>query len=325
MNVVGEQHQAHFREFHMDGHGMSAVFFPTEIREWCMENFKHYYLTNIGPSAMLSVATKTRRVPVNAQEYALIIQAMLNAFPPKKGLELRIYIMPSPFEKKWDGKGDIGPVHVNSGFTSFSRSTPSKNTIVVFRKEESRKVLIHELIHALQLHCVEHGTFDMVMTEHFDEAIVECWATILNCQYVYLQKTAGAGAGEFEINTRSATSYEELLRTPMFKKEQQHALKQAAKLVKAYDCKVANDKCREKFPSLPAVYSYYIYKAALLFNAGKFVRQFWWPQVKKCKNFQVSVLDDYVNDDGFAEALRSAQTDLRKGDVSMKMTLYGGA
>lgn len=85
--------------------------------------------------------------------------------------------LPSPFEKKWNNQDVLSSLHVNSGFTSFS---DIRNEILLFRKEECRKVLIHELIHAFCLHC-PHGT---VASSHLhDESIVEAWATILNCLY----------------------------------------------------------------------------------------------------------------------------------------------
>lgn len=313
-----EELYAHFSEFHMNGSGMDAFFFPKPIATWCKNNFQYYYVQNIGSNVMLSIATKTKRVPVSANTYENVIETMMNTFGLKK--TLRIYILHSPFKKEWNTKDDIEPIHINSGFATIS---PSSNTIVIFRKEESRKVLIHELIHALQLHCVEHGTFDTIIKGHFDEAIVECWATILNCSYL-LQKSKNIQESKqnlFEIYIRPS-SYDDLFETSMFKKEQEFAIKQAAKLLKAYNCKYANEKCRLKFPALPATYEYYVYKAALLYNPIKFVNQFWWSQLKKCKNIKLELLDFYVNEN-FTKSLQHATKNISKNDISMKMTLYG--
>ena len=48
--------------------------------------------------------------------------------------------------KKSPINNEYGPINVNSAFTSFNMNT-SGQRIVVFRKEESVKVLLHEIVH----------------------------------------------------------------------------------------------------------------------------------------------------------------------------------
>ena len=42
--------------------------------------------------------------------------------------------------------------------TGYSTTNTHESTVVIYRKEEAKKVLIHELIHALHLHCVHDST-----------------------------------------------------------------------------------------------------------------------------------------------------------------------
>lgn len=61
-----------------------------------------------------------------------------------------VTIVLSSHKKVLPNKGELGPVNVNSGFTSrdFSNNTSS---IVIYRKEEVMKVLIHEVLHAFDI------------------------------------------------------------------------------------------------------------------------------------------------------------------------------
>ena len=59
--------------------------------------------------------------------------------------EIEIYYIPTLFKKIMNKKHFLGPEHVNSGFTLHD------SHIVIYRKEEAHKVLIHELVHYFEL------------------------------------------------------------------------------------------------------------------------------------------------------------------------------
>ena len=71
--------------------------------------------------------------------------AFINSHKKSSKLDITIYYMPTPYQKNIGKEYYLGPKHVNSGFTLHDEY------IVIYRKEESHKVLIHELVHYLQL------------------------------------------------------------------------------------------------------------------------------------------------------------------------------
>tara|TARA_B100000963_G_C22616881_1_gene667819 strand:- start:987 stop:2054 length:1068 start_codon:yes stop_codon:yes gene_type:complete len=67
---------------------------------------------------------------------------------------IRLLYIPHHDKKKLDSNNTIGPSSVNSGFTTFELN--GDRTIVIFRKEEAEKLLIHELVHYLGLDYNNH-------------------------------------------------------------------------------------------------------------------------------------------------------------------------
>jgi hypothetical protein len=87
--------------------------------------------------------------------------------PPKTGKEWRIVWFANPTKREGPAKGELGPEHVNGGYTY-----PCNNdTIVVYREEEVCRVLVHELLHAS---CTDDPTADIVE----QEAATETWAEL---------------------------------------------------------------------------------------------------------------------------------------------------
>ena len=104
---------------------------------------------------------------------------------------LDIFLILSPYTKKINSKSDLLNFNkVNSGVTF-----PNENYIAIFRKEEVFKVLIHELIHYLDLdmkysHKIKHlGDKIKTSSNHgcrqtlLNEAITEAMAIVLHTKY----------------------------------------------------------------------------------------------------------------------------------------------
>tara|TARA_B110000208_G_scaffold189674_1_gene251750 strand:+ start:2082 stop:3107 length:1026 start_codon:yes stop_codon:yes gene_type:complete len=66
----------------------------------------------------------------------------------KKNISVTVNYCPVEFKKEFTGP-IFGPNNVNSGFTQFYMNRP--NFISIYRKEESHKVFIHEMVHYLHL------------------------------------------------------------------------------------------------------------------------------------------------------------------------------
>lgn len=86
-------------------------------------------------------------------DYAEITMVGLKSlvFCEQNGFKSKINLnyIPHTEEKMLSSDSVIGPSSVNSGFTSFKFN--GDRNIVIFRKEECQKLLIHELVHYLKL------------------------------------------------------------------------------------------------------------------------------------------------------------------------------
>lgn len=87
---------------------------------------------------------------------------------PKK--KVRILMFGHPRKRVFPEKGPIGPEHINGG--SAYRCDP--RSILIYRKEEATRVLLHELLHAS---CSDPYYKDTP----YIEADTEAWAEILLC------------------------------------------------------------------------------------------------------------------------------------------------
>jgi hypothetical protein len=73
-----------------------------------------------------------------------------------------------------DTTKELGTIHMNSGFTQFNTSTPPDIPsifVIVYRKEDALKVIIHEMFHALKL--------DGYSSNPNSEVYSEIWALLL--------------------------------------------------------------------------------------------------------------------------------------------------
>tara|TARA_Y100000389_G_C17467010_1_gene526577 strand:- start:4302 stop:5246 length:945 start_codon:yes stop_codon:yes gene_type:complete len=289
-------------------------FAPKEIIEWCINNYYYDFNVTISQNVVLSIATTSfDSEPDDVNDFMKIIQGMIRAFPLNNNSELKISYYPTHFMKTWNNKDVIEPNHVNSGYT---RHTKDKITIVIFRKEESKKVLIHELIHALSIHCVFYGTINNISSkdEFFDESIVETWACILNLFRL--------SSPEFNIPIDKPEKFYYLFDKILFYQEREFCIKQAARLLKQYGCNYSGLKCIKQFQDKPAILSYYIIKAALLSNPKKFVEEFWWDNINKCKNISLEQLKNYLINNSFQKSIEYYYKHSNMY-ITMRMTKHG--
>ncbi len=81
----------------------------------------------------------------------------------------RVYLLASPADRKSPSRGqDLGPEHVNGGYTR----PCSTEGIVIYRSEESTRVLVHEMLHAA---CLDEAGWPVERRE----AMIETWAELI--------------------------------------------------------------------------------------------------------------------------------------------------
>jgi len=102
----------------------------------------------------------------------------------------------TPFKKQWCFTPDIGVCQVNSGVTHLDNRRAMR--VEVYRRECGYKVLIHELLHAFQVHDLVPSTFD-TQTDNDGEAVVESLALLL---YLWMLSTSDEDAYDMLRNER---------------------------------------------------------------------------------------------------------------------------
>ena len=124
-----------------------------------------------------------------------ILLSLLYSYSNKKcGNNLHIFIYYTDFKKYLPERtlDIIGPTHVNTGLTNACHGDNNiDNEIIIFRKEEWFKVLIHECFHNLN---IDFSTMDLTKTHkemqnlfpissefNIYEAYTEIWANLINC------------------------------------------------------------------------------------------------------------------------------------------------
>jgi hypothetical protein len=299
-----------------------SKFISNDLFDFCQNNYKYYYTIQIDSLTFLSIAIRetsyllnalknntTIPVPINTHEYIRIIKTMRNKFNSNKSIY--IHIIPSPFKKTWNNLSELGIENVNSGYTEYSSNY--NNTIFIYRKEESFKVLIHELIHALELDC--HNTNSV--TNDYTEAIVETYATLINIirKLTYKnKKTRTKTHNNMFLIPNNSQGFYYLFSKKVFKDELNYSLQQAKRLLRAHDCQ--KNQCKKKFTSITPVFSYYILKASFLNSPKEFLNDFSFNKIKDCNNLSINF--SLFLGDKFEKSLEKVS--ILKSD-SMRMTL----
>jgi hypothetical protein len=286
------------------------TFMPTQIKEWCLSTYKYYYCIDIDKKTKFLIATKQKRIP-DTNQMLKIIKGFRESFT-KSNLEITITYLPTPFKKIWNGIDKLTSDNVNSGYSSINKTN---NEILIFRKEESNKVLIHELIHALHLHCVYDSTIRGDYNGKPDESIVETWAIIVNCL-----RFKPSTPGRLRISNKSS-DYEKLFRGEIFKNELDFSLKQAAKLLRAHECTIDTGICYKTWNKIPATFYYYIVKASFLCDPNRFVNEFSWNKIQKCRTIPFNIINSYLQNPVFIAGIK--QHFNKKYNDSMRMSKYG--
>ena len=119
---------------------------------------------------------------------SMILHVLLPYSKPSCTNHIKIHLFCSPHLKHMPVHGEVvGPKHLNSGYTY--RCSPGSD-IVIFRKEEWCKVLIHECFHYLgfdvEIDNPEYNTevrklFPIDTEVNIAESYCEVWARLLNC------------------------------------------------------------------------------------------------------------------------------------------------
>lgn len=167
-------------------------------------------------------------------------------------------------KKRFPTDGSIlTPKHINSGFT-----IPSNNLVVVYRKEELNKVLLHELTH---LYDVDKGPIEKSVTEDvhryfnmdpsirllLNESLTEFFAAIMNILF--------ASVEPFD-------NLDEKVVYKLLEKERVFMDIQAKRVIAYTQLCVKNDV--QKYREATNVIAYYVVKGAMFNQYSKYIEDY---------------------------------------------------
>jgi hypothetical protein len=200
---------------------------------------------------------------------SLILQAMNPMNIKKKTVDLELFTS-RHIKQLPRVKGDVcGPNNINSGVTTYYYDNHRNNKTMIFRTEEMKKLVLHELIHNLGYDFVTltitfnaHLYFNISPNQKItiNEAYTESIACIINCMI-----------SSYEINSKKNFK----LFADFLVHEIAFSLFQTAKLLLHYGFDSAEDFIRPynksvKFKQNTSVFSYFFVKTGLLFSLSKF-------------------------------------------------------
>ena len=264
---------------------------------------------------------------------------------------LNIFIYLTHFKKLLpDEKGKaIDTEHVNTGMAYHCAKT---NDIVVYRKEEWFKVLIHESFHAFGLSFIEsdmEGGVDAAMQSMLKkmyaishpvrvyETYCEIWARILNVMFACFSPiSTGSGTGattKDPISTIKFAAFAECVMEGLHR-DAQHALQQCAKIMHHMGIpddammnptKDNRDIVAKKYRENTNVFAYYVMTCALQHSPDVFMV---WCHKNNPRAKMMQFLTIPSNFNGFMEMLHHCKHRCPRPDVtalyplssSMRMT-----
>ena len=158
---------------------------------------------------------------------------------------LFLNILYTDVNKKFDGQLVLGSSHVNSG------SSVRGQNILLFRKEEFEKVLIHEMIHFMELDF--YGEFNTnYFYDNYGLTQVKLYESFTDSLAII-------------INSLMVSFYTGYDYCVLLEREIKYVMFQCAKIIKHYNV-VSFSHLKNKIKQSTAVFSYYIVKSAMLYS-----------------------------------------------------------
>ncbi len=283
-----------------------------------------------------SLGTLSPRVEKEALEILRIILLLQTLFG--KQLPQVVYYYPTPFKKTFPKKSPsqspLTPKEVNSGVTFLeapNHQSHKNGEIILFRREEHLKVLIHELIHSFHLdyQIILHSkAMERSVCSNYpvllNEAYTEAFATMIRLFFHYYTKYH-----------KSKVGLDQKKLIQIIRAEVKYELGLARRVLEFNGLRPADlpllvrtegGECLERFQQMTNVFSYYILKPLLLYNLDVFFDRFMREYTRGglCTSEGTQILQNFViaqlrmdsRESGFVRALVRAPT--HKGN-SLKM------
>lgn len=216
----------------------------------------------------------------HAQRVIKRLEAVLCIFG-YQGRRIECVLLPFDRPRRFPRRGKaVTREHINGGFT-----TIGETKIYVYRKEEWPKVMLHEVLHHMQVNTTTFGSNMSSIQQHQNEAVVEFWAEFLHCKFV---------------SAETGKAFDTLWRA-----ETHHALQQAKRFLEY------NPDSHDT-----AAYGYTVLRCVLVFHWERFI------QVDFPYTFKTlaAFFEQGSKDPAFKQALHRTQA---WPHPSFRMTIHG--
>ena len=181
------------RDSHFMANELLEIVSTESYGEWSCSTVIHHGKQRLRLNiSVIGVSLRTKKESnawVNDTMLRILISVflMLELAGPGKANQLGLYYFDVSEKKFMPSRGrEFTPLHINSAYSDVFTTTPN---IVIFRREEWQKVLIHELIHAfgagLEMHDVSmiekhmHTAYELQIDYMPVESYAEAWGRIL--------------------------------------------------------------------------------------------------------------------------------------------------
>lgn len=255
---------------------VDTEFIPDKIKNYIEKEIKYKYVINYNYKNNKNNIINLEyffKEEINTDIFKTIIKRVIfMMIISNKYQDINIQIYDTPFKKTFscnnhDKCGKLNYDNVNSGLSYY-------NNIVIFRKEEYLKLLIHELIHGLDIDYKYETNSDKIELYKLlkinknnlliNESYVETWAIIINIFLVLKEKN----------DSKNNVKNEFILFKKYIKSEIIHGLKESAKLCKYYNITKFNDLHIVYYSDNVNTFSYHMVKTINLFNIKNFIKNF---------------------------------------------------
>lgn len=250
-----------------DNHFLVDKYFSSEIRKKVKNSNTKYEYTLISNNKKRNIVIRDydnigeKSIYYNYLHHIIFFVCFfdnLNVNYNNDTLNIYIYLMND--NKYFINEGEIFQTkHINTGLSSKNKH----GTIIIYRKEEWLKTLIHELIHSYEVDLYLFNTeiFKTIIPLDVEEneAYVETWARILNIGYITY------------IQNREFKDFKDVF-IVLLEVERLHSLMQGKRLLKSQNLKYKNIKNIVNFKEDTNTFCYYVVSSLFLFDYNLFMK-----------------------------------------------------
>ena len=252
-------------EYILDHNILNNNFTSSNIRDDIIKNIKYSYKI-VYNNNILYYYSKTKTLDKYIIYIFQIINTLRILFNRNKSDNIQIvrYFKTNNRKLFPDTDKILSPNEINSGLTILSNNHDHNGEIILFRKEEILKVLIHELIHS---NLIDNKLIFSQNVKNFSDKFCVNYNILLN--EAYTEAIANI-LNIFFINIISKKSKKNL--DVMFQNELKYSIYIYSKIMKYYNIDDINtvikndDKCKAIFQQKTNVFSYYFLKFILLLH-----------------------------------------------------------